>query len=542
MNVHVEKDVYIPMRDGVGLATDLYYPAHLTSHAALLVVTPYSKDPQRPIVELDGLGRRIPFADGDAPSPELIDSVLPMVTPFVDAGFVVAVADARGTGYSEGIYDYYNLDSGPYDGYDLVEWLAAQPWCSGAVGMMGGSASAIYCYITALTAPPHLRAMTASVHPGDLYFDQWRIGGVFRWDGRINWAREIGATTQPVDPGDPAAPGHERKRAVYQARSRYAGDRLAEGKGLVDLDWLTDMYQRDRYDEFWQSRSFVARASEISIPTLHGGVWYDHFIRGTLTSHAAIDAPKRLFVGPGNLATRIDGGEGGFGAVSVAWFERFLCDVDNGVERGPAARFYLMGAEEYVDVDEWPIPTTDTELFLHGTTLGGTLSSDRPAGDEVPDAIVHDPGAPNITPIDVFDQRDFEAGCLTFTSEPLGEESIVIGSPRLVLYASTDAPDVDWCIRLCDVDETGRSKLLNTGALKGSHVESHERPSPLVAGRVYRFDIEIWAIANLFRVGHRIRVDVSTSDFPFFEVNPHPSHNLVFHDRERPSRLVLPIQ
>ena len=110
-----------------------------------------------------------------------------------------------------------------------------------------------------------------------------------------------------------------------------------------------------------------------------------------------------------------------------------------------------------------------------------------------------------------------------------------------MLYAATDAPDVDFCVRLCDVFEDGRSRLLNTGALKGSHVRSHEHPAPLVPGEVNCFEIEVWAVANVFKKGHRIRIDVSTSDFPFFESNPHPSRNEVFHDETRTSQLVLPV-
>jgi len=160
---------------------------------------------------------------------------------------------------------------------------------------------------------------------------------------------------------------------------------------------------------------------------------------------------------------------------------------------------------------------------------------------EPPDVISHDPAVPNRTPREVGDQRSFEAGCLTFTSAPFETDLEVIGTPRLVLYAASDAADVDWCVRLCDVDESGRSKLLNTGALKGSHVHSHEDPEDLRPGDVYCFEIEVWPIANLFKRGHSVRVDVSTSDFPFFECNPHPSRNLVFHDTGRPSRLVLPV-
>lgn len=519
MKVRVEKDLYIPMRDGVGLAADVYFPAEVTRHAAIVSMTPYRKDQES-------------AAAGTLPEG---------VREFVEAGFVVAIADARGTGYSEGVYDYYNLRGGPLDGYDLVEWIAAQPWSTGRVGMTGVSAGAVYCYLTALSAPPHLVAICANMHPGDFYFDQWRIGGVFRWDSRVGWAMTIGGSTAPLDPGDPASASYERKRAVRDARLRRAGERMVEGRGIVDLDWLTDMYRRADYDAFWKERSFVARASTITVPTLHGGVWYDHFIRGTLTSHEAIEAPKRLFVAPGDLVSDVDPADGGFAQLTLAWFERFAQGVDNGVENGPGARVYLLGAENYIDLAEWPVPTTPTQFYLHAGSGAGRLAAEPPVAGESADVLEHDPEAPHRTPADVSDQRDFEAACLTFTSEPLAEDLTVLGASRLVLYATTDAPDVDWCIRLCDVDESGRSRLLNTGALKGTHVESHEHPSALEAGRVYRFEIEIWAIANLFRAGHRIRVVVSNSDHPFFEVNPHPSRNRVLHDSEHPSSLVLAV-
>jgi hypothetical protein len=545
--MEIDKDAYVPMRDGVSLAVDLYRPDELTSHAAVVLVTPYQKDGVF-AMPLGSDGRPVP----SLPLPPLPPGLNPMllsVKPLVDAGFVVAVADARGTGFSEGIYDYYNLDGGPFDGYDLVEWVAAQPWCTGAVGMVGASAAAISCYLTALTHPPHLAAMVANMHPGDFYFDQWRVGGVFRWDNRIGWSVGMHTRNAPIDPGDPDAPGYERKRAVYEARFHQFGARVAEGKNAANLDWLTEMYQHHSYDAFWQGRSFVRRASEITIPTLHGGVWFDHFARGTLTSHDAIDVPKRLFFAPGSLATRSDLGDGGFTRLQVEWFDHFLRGAENGAMDGPAARIYLMGKEDYVDEPIWPVSTSELEFFLRAGPTGtseslndGGLGPEPVAETEPPDVIDHHPTEPNRTPRDVGDQRSFEAGCLTYTSAPLDADVEVVGTPRLVLYAASDAADVDWCVRLCDVDEEGRSKLLNTGALKGSHVHSHERPEALRAGDVYCFDIEVWPIANLFARGHRVRIDVSTSDFPFFESNPLSSRNHVFHDSERSSRLVLPVR
>jgi len=153
----------------------------------------------------------------------------------------------------------------------------------------------------------------------------------------------------------------------------------------------------------------------------------------------------------------------------------------------------------------------------------------------------HHVGRPNRTPRDPADQRSFEQRCLTYSSTPLESDVEVIGTPRLVLYAATDALDIDICVRLCDVFPDGRSRLLNTGALKGSHAASHEFPTALQPGEVNRFDIEIWAIANVFKAGHRIRVDISASDFPFFEPNPLSSSTELFHDQKCQSHLVLPI-
>ena len=119
---------------------------------------------------------------------------------------------------------------------------------------MGSSAAAISCYITALTNPPHLEAMAANMHPGDFYFDQWRVGGVFRLDNRIGWSVGMFARTSPIDPGDPAAPSYEAKPAVYEARFAHFGERVAAGKNAANLDWLTEMYQHDAYDEFWKAQ------------------------------------------------------------------------------------------------------------------------------------------------------------------------------------------------------------------------------------------------------------------------------------------------
>jgi uncharacterized protein len=539
--VNVEKDHFVPMRDGVSLAVDLFTPDELREHAAILIVTPYKKDGVFSM-PLSAEGRPIVLP---IQIPEGINPMLLGVKPLVDAGYVVAVADARGTGFSEGTYDYYNLTGGPFDGYDLVEWLAVQPWCTGKVGMTGGSAAAVSCYITALTHPPHLVAMAPNMHPGDFYFDQWHIGGVFRFENRISWGVGQFANIVPIDPGDPRGPSYERKRAVYEDRFLAFGARIARGENVANLDWLTEMYEHHTYDNFWRERSFMARISEIDIPTLHGGVWYDHFGRGTLTCHDALNVDKRLFFGPGSLGTRSDLGDGGFGQMVLDWFDFFLRGTPKGVLKSSAARIYQMGLEAYLDEPVWPIPTDTYSLYLGSGPGGGAaslndgvLSRERPHG-EPSDVVVHDPENPVRTPQDAFDQSGFERSSLTFSTTPLADELEIFGMSRLTIHAACDNVDFDICVRLCDVDAGGRSKLLNFGALKASHRDSHERPSLLQPGAISEFEVEIWPVSNLFKKGHRVRVDISLSDFPFFENNVIASTVTIFHDPTHPSRLEL---
>jgi putative CocE/NonD family hydrolase len=542
----IQKDVYVPMRDGVKLSADIYGSTSSGPRPAVLIRTPYVKGGVSGSM-LGAEGRPRTSVVGPMRFRPGTNLTLLTVEPLVEAGYVVLVSDTRGTGHAEGEYDYYNFSGGPSDGYDTVEWLAAQPWCDGNVGMQGASAGAVLCYAAAITQPPHLKAMVPNMHPADFYFDQWFVGGVFRYEDRISWCTGQLSRIAPLDPGDPAEPAYEQKRRVYQQRYERYHRRLTEEKNPIDLDWMVEMYGRRRYDAFWKERSFARQLDRITVPTMHGGVWHDHFIRGTLTSHEGLRVPKRLFVSPGGLDSTGGAGDGGFGRAQVRWFDHFLRGAENGVMDEPGARLYITGAERWIDEPCWPVPVTETSYYLAAGPGGGTASahdgllSREPVGAASPDTLLHDPASPNHTPGSTADQRSFEQGCLTYSTPPLEEDVEVIGTPRLLLHAATDAEDVDWCVRLCDVFPDGRSRLLNAGALKGSHVFSHETPEPLAAGRVYEFAVEVWPVGNLFKRGHRIRIDISASDFPYFEVNPLPSRNQIFHDATHPSRLLLPV-
>lgn len=543
----VERDVFIPMRDGVRIAADIYHSERPGPQPAILMRTPYLKNGRMTGAMLTSDGRPAALPPLRRPAArEELPLMLAGLGPLIDAGYAVVASDVRGTGFSEGIYDYYNIEGGPLDGYDTIEWIAGQPWCDGHVGMTGASASAIYCYQAAVTHPPHLDAMFVNMHPADYYSDQWFVGGVFRWENRIGWCTGMQERIAPQPPGDPASNNYETKRAVYEARyARYA-ERIAGGQNPFNLDWLTELYSHKTFDAFWQERSYLHRLDEIQVPTFHGGVWYDHFIRGTLAAHEGVSVPKRLIVGPGWHGSPDEATDGEIHDLECRWFDHYLRGASNHVLEEPAARLYVYGTEHWIDEPAWPVPCELKVLEFAAGPGGGADSLNDGLlvgehGEEAAFPIVHDPANPVPTCRDGSDQRPFERRALTFSTPPLEDDVEIIGSARVVLYAETDARDADWCVRLCDVFPDGRSRLLNTGALKGSHVHSHEQPRPLEPGKVYEFDIEVWAVANVFQRGHRIRIDIANSDFPFFESNPEPSHNVIYAGPGRPSRLMLPV-
>jgi putative CocE/NonD family hydrolase len=523
--MQVEKDVYVPMRDGVCMALDLYKPDKPGRYPAIVTRTPYIKDAS--------------LMAGP--------SVAERMQPWVEAGYVMVVSDTRGTGVSEGVYDYYNYENGPWDGYDTIEWAAHEPWCDGNVGVMGASASAILAYNAAIRRPPSLKAIAANMHPADQYFDQWFVGGVFRYENRIGWAVHMLPRIAPAQPLNPKDPAFARKHKVYMDRVAQYYERMRRGENPANLDWLTEGYSHRTYDAFWKKRSMLSGLAEVSVPALHGGVWFDHFIRGTLATHEAVNVPKKLSVSAGSLHGGMLAPDRGYDDLAHRWFDYYLRGVENGVVDVPGARLYLMGEDRWIEEPRWPVPAEEMTLFLAPGPGGGSsslndglLCADAPGSGE-PSSIDHDPAHPNRTVANPTDQRPFEGRALTFSTPPLDRAVTVIGTPRLRFFASSDAADVDWCVRLCNVYPDGRSQLLNTGALKASHVFSHESPQPLEKDRIYEFEVEVWAVANVFKRGHRIRIDISTSDFPFFECNPLASRNRVYHDAAHPSRLVLPV-
>lgn len=508
-------DVYVPMRDGVGIPVDLYFPDGPGPFPTVLIRTPYVKsapDLQPPSPPPSWLGLT-PEGRSSSAILRLIRALPALnVLPLIEAGYAVVVGDSRGTGYAEGIYDYYNIDGGPFDGYDTIEWLAEQEWCDGNVGMFGVSGSGVLALAAAVTAPPHLKAVVAMAHAVDFYHDQWFPGGVYRFEDRVRWALVMQGPLAPLDPGAASAPAYEAKRRVFAARYARFFDRMRAGHSMIDLEWATASTQHDEFDDYWRGYDFSPRLADITAPTLTAGVLFDHFISGTTRLFGGLEVPRRMVLVPGMLD--IDGtvGDADLPTLQLRWFDRFLKGLSNQVDQEAAVRVHLTGSGAVVEADSWP-PADAEDWVLH---LAGGPDGDHALVPQPQSAssleLVHDPDSPNQSPLDPADQRPFDAGALVFTTEPLTERVIVAGEPLLTLSADPLAADIDLAVRLSDVQPDGSSRLLGTGQL---------RLRADTSARV--IELPMLPVAFDIAPGHRIRLAVATSDYPFLAIRSNPS-------------------
>ncbi|MFN8500105.1 MAG: CocE/NonD family hydrolase [Anaerolineae bacterium] len=562
MSGAILRNVVVPMRDGTRLHADVYLPRGDDPVPALVERTPYGKEASIE-VQID--------------APRF----------FTDHGYAVVIEDVRGRFGSEGRFYPFKDDGwgANQDGYDTVEWIAAQPWCDGRVGTIGGSYAGATQYRMAPTRPPHLRAMAARQSASD-YWAEWVYhGGAFELGFMLHWTLrwQLFNLAHLVSEDESA---FERRRAaladtIEDMDALYHRLPLAPDPLVVGLeDWYNEFLAHPADGPFWRQWSIARQHPAIDTPIFHIGGWFDIFIAGTLKnfmglranarSGAARDA-QRLLVGPwihspANMLKPMQG-EVNFGPASIRdynemrrpWFDHWLKGIPNGVMDEPPVQLFVMGENRWRSADAYPLPETRYQSWRF--RAGGALTEAPPTGDEPPDSFVYDPADPTPTrggctlyiPAGPLDQTPAEAWGLTYTSAPLAADLTIVGPVTCVLLGASSAVDTDWVVRLTDVDEAGFSRLLCDGILRARYRASHTDPTPLTPGEVYEFVVDMWATANTFKAGHCIRVAVCASNFPRFDRNlgawgvpaaggPFHSHrNTVFHDALHPSRIVLPV-
>jgi putative CocE/NonD family hydrolase len=536
----------VPLRDGITLSADVYLPIQGKGPwPAILLRTPYLKAQAQ---------------------------IAQRALAFVRSGYAFVAMDVRGRGDSDGEFVPYRHE-GP-DGYDAIEWCAAQGWCDGNVGTLGASYAGRIQWLAALEQPPHLKAMVVLVAPSDPFVE---IPTGLPSPMHLCWEHYVsGRVTQPMELVD--------WEQVYWHLPLLTMDERA---GRFNPHWR-EQITHATLDDYWLPLCYQRRFEELAVPVLHISGWYDDEQIGTplnyigMTTRAATPearANQRLLMGPWghqvNTSRKL--GEIDFGPQALIdleaeerrWFDRFL--KGRRQEPPPApVRLFIMGANYWRDEQEWPLTRTRwTRFYLHSggaanSRFGdGHLSPEPPAADEPYDSYRYDPARPmpfitEPTSTQIGGPDDYAAiqrrdDVLVYVSEPLKEDLEVTGPVRLELYASSSAPDTDFVAMLLDVWPNGFRQRLCDGMVRARFREGMDRPRLLEPGRIYRYEIDCWNTAQLFKAGHRIGLQLSSSAFPKYDRNLNTGAALgltsemavaeqrVYHDHTHPSALVLPV-
>jgi uncharacterized protein len=573
--VTIQTDVPAQMRDGTTLMSNVYRPADGDPYPVLLARMPYGKD--------------LPF------NSTYLDPVRA-----ARRGYIVAVQDVRGRYASEGKFTPFVREF--EDGYDSVEWAAKLPGSSGGVGMIGLSYLGKTQWHAAVMQPPSLRSMAPGQTWGNHLNGAQMRGGARELGLMQFWAQTALALEILFRKyrGEPQKIGEKLPELVGSIDTLLAGggyDALPLTQ-LPDPDNLTPFvrggFARGAEDEGWDYLNIDDKYDRIEAPTFHIGGWYDCFIGETLRQYEAMKErakavgmrPPRLLVGPwthgefGSTIGDLDFGIGSSGAflnyrgdlteAQLRWFDATLKGEEGPLEERPPVEVFVMGENRWRGYEEWPVPGAHEERWhLHG---GGRLAREEPGRSE-PDEYDYDPGDPVPTvggailmaPIyrpGARDQRKVEdrPDVLVYTSEVLREDYTALGPVHATVFAATSAPDTDFVVRLVDVYPDGRAIGVTDGVIRASEREAFPapgvirsvEPKPVEPGRVYQYNVDLWATGITFKAGHRIRVQVTSSCFPRWDRNPNTgegpdsartevARQRIFHDPERPSHITLTI-
>ncbi len=536
----------IPMRDGIELAADVYLPVAAELPApAMVTMTPYDKS-------------------GSLVAPE--------ARMYQKHGYAFVAVDVRGRGKSDGEWRAFVNDA--KDGYDIIEWVAEQPWCTGKVGTTGLSYMGWTQWAAASECPPHLACMISTSAAGrwqqeipytdgcfQLYFGWWVYmvrRRITEWHGvgEIDWDEVL-------------------RRLPLEA--------IGEFIDPTGQTWR-DMMDRDTLDEFWRAIRFDDRYDAIDVPCLHVTGWYDledllgafHHYEEMIAASPARET-QRLIVGPwSHVNSRYPhssyaGIEFGpeaaleMDAIHLAWCDYWLKGKKNSVMQSPPALLFETGTNVWRDAQEWPLARGEWSLFLGWDGESGSLAPDAAAAPALERAYRYDPCDPAPTRLDVkrypiedvpieMNAVEERPDVVVYTSEPLAQAVTVSGWPAVDFWASSDRDDTEWHVKLTDVDPSGRSIKVCQGCLRASYRDSLEEPTPLVPGTPHEFHVELWPVHHAFVPGHRIRVTITSSDFPWFarslnqfgplrdQAEPLVAINTIHHGADYPSRIVLPVE
>lgn len=579
LQVKVEFDVPATMRDGTILRANIFRPDDNGTYPIALSRTPYSKD----------LSTSSPFLDA---------------VRLTRQGYIVVIQDTRGRLRSDG--EWLPLRNEANDGYDTVEWAAGLPGSNGNVGMFGPSYLGFTQWMAAVGAPPHLKAIVPSVTWADSRDGQaWR-GGAFELGKWASWQLQMMLDVtmkryKDATLGEKAKAIKTLVEEIDRLRNEgYYSLPLKDFEPLLKVGLSAEQVQEmAQYPNSFERNAPLSVSTDynrVKVPALNVGGWYDIFAEGTLQNFRALrtegSTPEarqsKLVMGPWahvNYTSVVGEADFGFGAamafinvqydmttLTQRWFDYWLKGVDTGITKEAPVKLFVMGANVWRDEQEWPLARMRyTPFYIHSNgaanTLNGdgTLSINKPASDETADHFVYDPANPVVSSggallmnamysPGVRDQRPVEAreDVLVYTSEVLTQDTEVTGPVVVKLWATTDGPDTDFVARLVDVYPDGFAMNLTDGIVRASF-RNGEKPEFLEAGKPYEFTINLWSTANVFKAGHRIRLDITSSSFPRWDRNLNTDEpfgtgtsiraakQTILHDAGHLSCVVLPL-
>jgi putative CocE/NonD family hydrolase len=562
--VTVERDVSLAMRDGVTLRSDIYRPAGDGPFPVILIRIPYDKRQSE----------NITYAHPSW---------------YARHGYIVVCQDTRGRYASEG--EWYPFLNEGEDGRETIEWAAQLPGSTGKVGTYGFSYGGVTQLLPALQRPQGLAAICPGM-TGSQYYEGWTYNqGAFALGFAASWALSLGIASA-ARRGDEAAVGAYASAFSSALDWHWVLPMTAYPplKG-EDTRYYFDWLEHPAYDDYWKRWSIDEDYGRLDVPGLHIAGWYDSFLSGTVKnftgmrrgagSQEARNAQK-LVIGPWYhipWSPLVNQNEQDAPALLVdnwqlQWFDLHLKGEQNAILESPVT-IWLMGEDRWIDLPDWPSPdAVPTRMFLHSDGRANSARGDGSLSLEAPeqepaDIFTFDPAVPieshgghsccfaEFAPMGPADQSLSEQwhAMLVYTTGPLREDMVLIGDASVVLYAATDVLDTDWTARLCVVDESGVSTNIQEGIVRARYRDSLSEPTLLEPDRVYEYTIELGPVGIRVAAGQRIRLDISSSDFPQWDRNMNTGGPLghegivescvatqvVLHDSDHPSHLVLPV-
>ncbi len=565
IDIVIQHDVPLKMRDGITLYADIYRPTSSGKFPVILMRTPYDK------------------SVGWAVSP---------VFKIVPRGYVVIIQDVRGRYTSEG--EWYPFKHEQADGFDTVEWAATLPYSDGKVGMMGGSYVGATQMLAAIAQPPHLAGIAPNVTASN-YHENWTYqGGAFEQWFDQNWTSQLAQNTlqRLIAENTNALLGTSTlplaNYPVFNFGQLPADAQLTAAVAPYYLDWLA----HPDYDDYWKQWSIEEHFSNIAVPMLQVGGWYDIFNGGTLRNymgakaHGASEAARtkqHLLIeigghaGFGRRIGDVDFGphatENAYTDVILDWYDFLFKDLRNQFATDKPVKLFVMGANEYRQQDDWPPPQAQpTKYFLHSGGKANSLRGDGSLAASAPksepsDTYVYNPANPVPTvggPL-CCDAKHMEPGprdqrsvenrddVLVYSTAPLARDLEVTGPVIADLFVKSSAVNTDFTAKLVDVAPDGFAQNLTEGILRMRYRASPEHATLINPGQIYEISIDLWATSNVFLRGHSLRLEISSSNFPRFDRNLNTGEeikfartfvaatNTILHDAKHPSALVLPV-